>query len=181
MSHSALPGSRPASRIAIILFAVASVALSFRLSCATPFAALATLAALNMSRSEGLALVGLSWALNQAVGFLVLGYPHDAETYAWGVAIGVSALAAFEVARFAIDRLANLGRPAAIAAALAAAFAAYEIVLFTATALLPASDLAFSWHIIGEIALVNALVLPGLLLAQRGLHMLGLDGAAARA
>lgn len=158
------------------LLSVASVALSFKLSCATPFAALATLAALHMRKSDGLALVALAWGLNQAVGYGVLGYPHDMESYAWGAAIGVAALATLVTAWAVAQRLAPMGSIAMMAGTLLAGFAAYEIVLFATTAVLPASELAFSWSIIGQIGLVNALVFPALLLAHRGAQALGLIG-----
>ena len=174
------PSSTGTPWLWIALLAAASVALSFKLSCATPFAALATLAALHMKRADGLALVGLAWAANQFVGYAFLGYPHDAESYAWGAAIGAAAVGAFLVADALAPRLASLGRAPMMAATLFAAFAVYEIVLFAATAVLPATEIAFSWPIVGEIALLNALVFPGLLLAHKGAEMLGLTGEVAR-
>ena len=165
----------------IALLAAASVALSFKLSCATPFAALATLAALHMKRADGLALVGLAWAANQFTGYAFLAYPHDGQSYAWGAAIGAAALAAFLVSGALAPRLASLGRAPMMAATLFAAFAVYEIVLFAATAVLPATEIAFSWPIVGEIALLNALVFPGLLLAHKAAEMVGLTGNVARA
>jgi hypothetical protein len=165
----------------IALVAAASVALSFRLSCATPFAAIATLAALQMRRGDGLALVGLAWALNQAVGYLFLGYPHEFESYAWGAAIGVAALGAYVMADVLMARLGHLDRLPAAGLVLVAAFVVYEVVLFAVTAVLPASELAFSWPIVGEIGLVNALVCPALMLAYRGAELAGLTGAPSRA
>lgn len=173
--------STGSSWVWIALLALASVALSFRLSCATPFAALATLAALNMKKSDGLALILLAFGLNQVVGYGFLNYPHDAESYSWGAAIGVAAVATFLTASALVPRLASLGRIPMLAATLFAAYATYEIVLFAATAILPATELAFSWPIIGEIGLVNALVLPALLLAHKGAEMIGLTGVRAAA
>lgn len=163
----------------IALLAAASVLLSFRLSCATPFAALAALAAIHMKRSDGLALVGLAWALNQIVGFAFLEYPHDFQSYAWGAAIGVAALASFAAASVVTPRLAHLGQPAMMAGTLAAAFVAYQIAVYVPAAVLPSSELAYAWPIIGQIALVNAVVFPGLLLAHRGAELLGLTAARA--
>lgn len=162
----------------IALLAAASVLLSFRLSCATPFAALAALAAIHMKRSEGVALVALSWALNQAVGYAFLGYPHDGQSYAWGVAIGVSALAAFAAASAVAPRLAHLGSITMMAATLAVAFIVYQVAIYAPAAFLPSSETAYSWPVIGQIALVNALVFPGLLLAHRGAELVGLAHSA---
>lgn len=152
----------------IAILAIASIALSSKLSCATPFAALATLAALQMKRSDGALMIAVVWLANQAVGYGFLNYPHEAQSYAWGLAIGVAALAAFGAATVASQQFARFGRIAMTALSLAAAFVAYELVLFAVTAMLPASDAAFSLPVVGQIALVNLLVLPALL----GLHYL---------
>jgi hypothetical protein len=162
------------------LLAVASVALSFKLSCATPFAALATLAALHMSKRDGVAMIVLAFALNQAVGYCALDYPRTFDSFAWGAAIGVAALATFFAASELAPRLARLGRLPMMAVTLVAAFAVYEIVLFAATAVLPATEVAFSWPIVGEIGLVNALVFPALLLAHQGAELMGLTPAKVR-
>jgi hypothetical protein len=150
----------------IAILAIASIALSSKLSCATPFAALATLAALHMNRTNGALMITVVWLANQAVGYGFLNYPHEAQSYAWGLAIGVAALAAYGAATVVSAKLSHLGQIASTALTLAAAFAVYEVVLFAVTAVLPASDAAFALDVVGQIALVNALVLPGLI----GLH-----------
>jgi hypothetical protein len=165
----------------IAVLAIASVALSVRLSCATPFAALATLAALNMRRADGLAMILAAFGLNQLVGYATLGYPHEWDSYAWGGAIGVAAVATFFAASALAPRLARFGQITMMAATLAAAFAVYEIVLFAATAVLPSSEQAFALDIVAQIALVNALVFPALLLAVCGAELAGLPGLRARA
>jgi hypothetical protein len=141
-----------------------SVLLSAKLSCATPFAALATLAALQLKRTDGLILIGLVWLANQAVGYAFLNYPHDVQSYSWGLAIGAGALAALFAAEAIAAATLRVGSFARAALTLAGAFAAYEIVVFAATAVLPATDEAFSLAVVAQIGLVNALVLPGALL-----------------
>jgi hypothetical protein len=177
--QTSAPRALPWLWIAIV--AVASVALSFRLSCATPFAALATLAALNMRRADGLVMIAAAFGLNQLVGYGFLNYPHDLDSYAWGAAIGVAAIASYGVATVVAPRIEAYGQVVTAGVTLAAAFAAYEIVLLAATAILPSSELAFAPQIVGEIALVNALVYPGLILLARGADLLGLTGARVRA
>jgi hypothetical protein len=163
---SASRGADQTPWVWIAILAIASIALSAKLSCATPFAALATLAALYMNRTNGALMIGVVWLANQAVGYGFLNYPHEAESYAWGLAIGVAALAAFGAATLAAQHLARFGRFTMTALTVAAAFIAYETVLFAVTAILPASEAAFALPIVGQIGLVNALVLPGLI----GLH-----------
>ena len=57
----------------------------------------------------------------------------------------------------------------------------FRVTLKQFPAVLPASDLAFSWPIIGQIALVNALVFPALLLAHKAAELAGLTAEPARA
>jgi len=74
-----------------VLVIGASVLLSLGLTCATPFAALATLTALHMTRRDAVVVTVTAWLASQAVGFGLLGYPRDFSTYAWGVTLGVGA------------------------------------------------------------------------------------------
>jgi hypothetical protein len=162
-------GSRGADQtpwLWIAILAIASIALSSKLSCATPFAALATLAALQMKRTDGALMIGVVWLANQAVGYGFLNYPHEAQSYAWGLAIGVAALAAFGAATLASQQFARSGRMSMTALSLAAAFVVYEVVLFAVTAILPASEAAFALPVVAQIGIVNAVVLPALF----GLH-----------
>jgi hypothetical protein len=78
----------------IALITVGSIGFSFALACATPFAALATLAALNMPRRDLLALVGVAWLANHIIGYGFLAYPQTWDSFAWGGAIGIAALLA---------------------------------------------------------------------------------------
>ena len=67
-------GSETAAWLWIALIGGGSIALSRAFACATPFAALATLAALTMGGRDAVLLVGFVWAANQAVGFGLLHY-----------------------------------------------------------------------------------------------------------
>lgn len=156
------------------LLIVGSIVLSTKFSCATPFAALAALAALDMKRSDGLLLVVAVWAANQAVGYGLLGYPIETQSFTWGATIGVAAVAGYFAARGAIAATAPQSFVAAIGAALIAAFVVYQAVLFAATAILPSGETAFSLPVIGEIALVNAIAFTVLLLLHRLVAMSGM-------
>ena len=81
------------------LLAIAGIGSSFFLACVTPFAAIATLAALNLGLLEGVAVVLGVWLATQAVGFGLLGYPLTLNCFAWGLAIGLSGLVGFAAAR----------------------------------------------------------------------------------
>src|SRR5262245_44914939 len=52
---------------------LSSIGFSFALACAAPLAALATLAALKMSRRDLFTFVGAAWLANQLIGYGFLG------------------------------------------------------------------------------------------------------------
>ena len=88
----------------------ASVAFSLGLACATPFAAFAAAAALTLSRRDALVLVTSVWFANQVVGFTALHYPWTANTFAWGIALGVVAVLATLAGQWAVNRSGNAPR-----------------------------------------------------------------------
>jgi len=158
----------------ILLLTAASVFVTLGLACATPFAALATLAALHMSRRDGLALIGIAWLADQVVGYGLLGYPRTANSVAWGVILGMGAFAALLAAQALADRLRDRGAVPAGGLAFVGAFVAYEAVLAAATAVLASGAEAFSLPIVGWVLRVNLLSLAGLLILYRLAVWIGL-------
>lgn len=156
----------------IALVATSSVLFSLALACATPFAAIATVAATRMPVRLALTLTTAAWLVNQSVGYLLLGYPRTWDSFAWGAAIGLAALlavgAVLLVQRWIASSL------AALAGGFASAFFVYEAVLFSATALLPSGDEAFSFAVIAQILWTNLLALAGLLILHRLAVAIGL-------
>lgn len=160
-------GGIVARRTAWIAMLTAAVTLfSFALACATPFPALAALAALHLRRSDALALTGIAWVANQAIGYGFLGYPQTWDSFAWGGVIGLSALAATAVAIGAETLTRRAGRLAAAVVSFTAAFIAYEAALCGTTAFLPSGPEAFSAPIVMWILRVNALAFVALMLVQ---------------
>lgn len=160
----------------VAIVAVASVLLSMRLQCVLPFAALAAIGVMELRRAEALTLVGLAWAINQALGFTVLGYPHDFQSYAWGAVIGLASVAAVFAGEAMRDALAGRGYLLKAAAVLVMAYAVYEAVLFAATIALPATDYAFSTTVVVEYGVVNAVAFVSLLAVHATLVRTGLLG-----
>ena len=138
----------------IALVGVASLALSRAFACATPFAALATLAAFTLAHRQAAALVLFVWLANQAIGFGLLHYPRDATTLAWGFAIGFASLAGLGAA----SAVAHGARrsPWAAPLGLLAAFAAYELVLLGTSRLLSSGTGAFTAAIVLRLFAINA-------------------------
>lgn len=154
----------------VVFIAGASVALSLLLACVTPFVALAAVSAVVLPRRMAATAVLLAWLANQMVGYFVLGYPQDWDSYAWGLAIGIAALASL-AASLAVLRL-SAALPATLAGAFLAGFVAYEGVLFAATSVLPSGEGAFSPSVVAGVLLVNALAAFGLI----GLHAVAAAG-----
>lgn len=145
-----------------------SIGFSLLFACATPFAALAALSAMTLSRNDGLAAVSLTWMINQLIGYGILGYPADPMTMAWGVAILLSAVAALVAAWYA---LALLAKPLVRAiAAIMTALVAQQLTIYAASLILTSHPSAFSSAVLWQIAWTNLLGFVVLL----SLHWIGL-------
>jgi hypothetical protein len=159
-----------------VLLTGAAAATTLALACATPFAALAALAAVRMRPREGFALMGLAWAASQLIGFCVLDYPRDATTFAWGGAMLTAALAAVAAARWGAGK-----GPAGLLTGFAAGFVAYKLTLLAWSLVLGGVHTALSpyWAVrqFGR----EALILAGLALLYEVLVRLGVPRATKRA
>jgi hypothetical protein len=151
----------------ITVLGVGSIGFSFALACATPFAALATLAALNTPRRDLFAIVSLAWLSNQVIGYAFLSYPQTWDSFAWGGVIGIAASLGAMGALAVATRVARNGSPVMVIAAFLAAFVLYELALYVASFVLPSSGEAFSLAVVWRIFYVNVIALVGLLVAYR--------------
>lgn len=159
---SALAGNSGGSRLSVPLLLIAGCAsASLIFACATPFAAFAVVAAALLPLRHAVATTIAVWLANQAIGFVLLGYPYTLNAVAWGFVLGAAALAATVVSAAAFRTLASLSRFAVYPIALIAAFAVYEIVLLAMVPMLGGGE-AFALPIVGQIALTNAVWLAGL-------------------
>lgn len=170
-----------ASALWILLLTLASTATTLALSCATPFPALAALAAAHMRRRDGLILMALAWLASQLTGFFILRYAIQDTTYGWAGGLFVAAIVSGLGAYAALDRLE--GRPAVLrmAAAYVAAFVAFKVVIVAFSALwLGGLDTALDGGIAGWQFLRNAAILAGLLALYHGLVASGAPRAPMR-
>jgi hypothetical protein len=108
------------------------VGLSLFFACVMPFGALAAVAAFTLSKRHAYLFVLGAWLVNQAIGFSFLDYPRDANTILWGVAIAVAVLGATWAARLTAEKLSGSSQVVKLIAALFAAVAVYEVLLFVA-------------------------------------------------
>lgn len=178
----ALLQNRPPYLVAGLLAAAATV-FSLAFACAAPFAALAALAARYQPPREALLSVGLAWIANQAIGYGLLGYPHDANSYGWGLAIGIAALAGGYAAVLVNARLQHW---LALPAGFVAAFAAYQAALWLGGQALNGwrladSDGAFSLAILTEVLRANLIGFAVLLAGWQMLRLLDRREASQRA
>ena len=150
----------------IAFVAITSLALSRAFACAMPFAALATLAALTLRDRDAIGLVLMVWLGNQLIGFGLMHYPWTGSTLGWGLAIGVAALAAWAAARV-VARLVPAPSPVVTATGVVGAYAAYELVLFAATAVLRSGPDAFAAAVVLRIFAINLVAFALLVAAQR--------------
>ena len=168
---------RRASTLWIMLLTIASTATTLALACATPFPALAAIAATQMRRRDGLVLMALTWIASQAVGFCVLDYPHDAKTTAWAVALGMAAVVSALAARWVADRVSPSRPLARIAVAYAAAAVAFKLVILLWSFGLGGVATTLSPAINARQLVRNAAILVGLWAAYRALVAAGVPGA----
>jgi hypothetical protein len=157
----------------LVLLIAASVATSLGFACAVPLAAFAAAAALTLSQRDRLFLVGAVWLANQIVGFAFLDYPRDANTIAWGVALGVVALLSTVVAHGLARRLTGMSAMAVPVVTFLAAFLVYEGAVFVFALMLGGTE-DFTPAIIGQIFAINAIAMAALLVANRLAAAIGL-------
>lgn len=169
--------TREASVLWIMLLTATSTLTTLALACATPFPALAALAAYHMRRRDGIALMLVAWAASQAVGFGLLGYVCDQETLGWGLALGIaapiSALAAYAV----IDRMANQSGAIRLGLAFVAAFLAFKAVIAAFALWLGGFATLIGPGLAVTQFMRNGAILIGLLALYRGLIALGAPAA----
>jgi hypothetical protein len=156
---NASAGNSAGTAIWIALIAGLTVIGSYGYACAAPLAAVAALAALKMERTDGLILVGLAWIINQAVGFLLLSYPHTIDSYLWGAAIGVAAFAGFFAARIAAR--ADVPALAGWVITFLVAFAGYQVALYLAGLAFTDPSSGFTAEVVTEVFTINAVAYAG--------------------
>jgi hypothetical protein len=137
---------------------------SFAFACATPFAAFAVVAAATLPLQSALLVTAAAWLVNQTIGFGFLHYPVDASTIIWGFVIGAAALAAAAISVAVLRLTQRTGAVVALAAALVGAYAAYELVLFSATPFLGGAE-DFTVAIVARLGLLSIAWAIGLVAA----------------
>jgi hypothetical protein len=153
------------------LLTIATVGGSLALACATPFAALAALAALFLPRRDAFVLIGVNWLVNQVIGFGFLHYPPAWSTVLAGIELGVVCMACTAVALLVSASLRNVAVLPAVLAVFAVTFVSYEALNFVTSIGHHAGD--FQPSVTLYILYLNGLAFAGLLLLQRLAELIG--------
>jgi hypothetical protein len=153
------------------ILTVLTVASTLAVACGTPFAALATLAALFLPRRDAFVLIAVNWLANQAIGFGLLHYPLNWDCYRGGINLGIAALLSTMAALLAQGALRNVATSARAIGSFAAAFITYEGILFLTSAAGSKAD--FAAPVVLYIFYVNAVAFVALLLLQTAAAAMG--------
>lgn len=164
---------RNASLLWILLLTVASTLTTLVFACATPFPALAALAAIHMNRRDGVLLMVAAWIVGQTVGFCFMGYPWDGATALTGLAVGTAAVAGVVAARLADATLRDKGMLLRIAVAYVAAFAVFKVAIMLWAPIMGHADAALSVSVMARQFVRYAAILAGLYAFYRGLIAIG--------
>jgi flagellar biosynthesis protein FliQ len=139
-----------------------SLIVSVLLSCATPFEAVGAAAAVTLARRDALLVSGLTWLINQCVGYGMLGYPWTYNSVAWGLALGAATL----VATLAAGALCQMRKalPSLLRSALAfaTAFLAFEVAIYAVAFFFLGGLQDFTTGIVSRIFVINAATFVGL-------------------
>lgn len=157
----------------LALLVAASVAFTLGFACAVPLAGFAAAAALTLPRRDALLLIGAVWLANQIVGYAFLRYPWEAQSLAWGAALGIVAVLATWAAQAAARRAAAAGSGTIGLASFTAAFAVYEGSLFVISLVVGATE-DFAPATVAWIFAMNAGAMIGLMLLSRVGVIIGL-------
>jgi hypothetical protein len=138
-----------------------SLIFSVGFACAAPFEAIGAAAAITLARRDALLVSGVTWLINQFVGYGMLGYPWTFTSVAWGIALGVATLVATVVAGGIYRMPRAIPSVLRFVIAFVAAFLAFEAAIF-ATALFLGGLQDFTVGIISYVFGINVATFAGL-------------------
>jgi hypothetical protein len=170
-----------ASTLWIVLLTVASTVTALVLACATPYPALAALAALHMRQRDGLILMLLSWFVSRAVGVALLGDPHSFQTLLWAADLLTAALGSALATYAVLARLGSASFPVRLVAGYVAAFIAFKLVALVWALFLGGIETAYTLEVLVRQFARNGAILFGLLALYHLLVRIGLPSAPAAA
>lgn len=145
----------------MMILTMAVIGGTFALSCVTPFCRSCSCSGGTVGLRASLRTVTVVWFANQVVGFGFFHFPHTANTFLWGVAIGGAALVTTIVASIVMKYASSWAAPLRLSLALLLSFGVYEMTLLAATVLLGGLE-TFRPPIVAQLAFINAASLVGM-------------------
>jgi hypothetical protein len=128
---------------------------SLALSCVAPLCALAVALSATLELRGSLGVMTLVWLVNQAIGYTLFHFPRTANSFGWGLAIGIAALLIVIVARPVMRRTLRWSAWFRLGVTLVATLAVYETTLWMAAFILGGRDM-FTLPIVLQVAGSNA-------------------------
>lgn len=171
---------RQAALLWIALFTIASTLTTLVFACATPFPSLAALAAVHLSRRDGVVLMLAAWGVSQVTGFCFLGYPWDGATALTGCAIGTAAVAGVLLAGMADARVRDQSTLLRLVVTYLVAFAGFKLAIVAWSPIMGHADVALSGTILLRQFVRYAAILAGLYALYRAATAAGVPAASRR-
>ncbi len=156
----------------MVILTIAVIGATLTLSCVTPFAALAVALAGTVGLRASLRIVTVVWLVNQIVGFVFYHFPHTANTFLWGIAIGGAALVTTSVASVVMKYALGWAPLFRLGITLVVAFGVYEIALLAVAILLGGLE-TFRPAIVAQLAFINVISLAGMVVLNEIVVALG--------
>jgi hypothetical protein len=139
-----------------------SLIFSVGFACAAPFAAIGAAAAVTLGRRDALLVSGLTWLINQCVGYGLLGYPWTSNSIAWGIALGAATLLA-TVAAGGIHRMKTaIPKGVRFGISFATAFLVFEAAIYAVALYFLGGLEDFTIGIVSRVLVINAATFVGL-------------------
>jgi hypothetical protein len=170
IAQDAAEPSDAAKFIWLAIVTLAGLAGSLAISCVAPFIALAVALAGTVRLSLALPAMSVIWFANQLIGFSFFHFPRTANTFLWGLAIGVAVLFSTSVAGVTMHRSRQWQVFAQLALAFGLGFVSYQGILMLASLILGGEE-TFAPPVVAQIAVINAAWLAGLIVLNELLSL----------
>jgi hypothetical protein len=150
-----------------------SLVFSVGFAYAAPFEAIGAAAAVTLARRDALLVSGVTWLINQCVGYGMLGYPWTSNSVAWGIALGAATLLATVAAGAVYQMRTAIPKAFRFGIAFVTAFLAFEAAIYAVALFFLGGLQDFTIGIVSRVFVINAATFVGLvvlysLVVQKG-------------
>jgi hypothetical protein len=139
-----------------------SLVFSVGFACAAPFEAIGAAAAITLARRDALLASGVTWLINQCVGYGMLGYPWTSNSVAWGIALGAATLLATVAAGAVYQMRTAIPKALRFGIVFVSAFLAFEAAIYAVALFFLGGLQDFTIGIVSRVFVINAATFVGL-------------------